>query len=316
MFEGSRLSARLALLSSLVVVAFVVACQMSPEPQAPPAQVQAPSSPAEEIIPLPNLPDSLKFAVLGDFGTGSTRQYEMGARMAEVHTSFPYELVITVGDNIYGGESLRDMQNKFEKPYKGLLDRNVKFYASLGNHDLPEQRFYKLFNMDGNRYYTVKAPKESVRFFALDSTYMVPEQLTWIENELKGSNDDWKIAYFHHPLYSSGERHGSETELRKVLEPLFIRYNVSVVFAGHDHFYERLKPQEGIAHFVVGSGGQLRVGNIDRNTGLTARGFDTDLAFLVCEIKGDQMTFQALARSGRIVDSGTITRRIPAGSGS
>ena len=97
MFEGSRLPARLALLSSLVVVAFVVACQVSPEPQAPPAQVQAPSSPAEEIIPLLNLPDSLKFAVLGDFGTGSTRQYEMGARMAEVHTSFPYELVITVG---------------------------------------------------------------------------------------------------------------------------------------------------------------------------------------------------------------------------
>ena len=302
------------LLPGLLVIALASSCPTTgTAPQAPPAQVNAPSSPAEDIVNLPNVADSFKFAVLGDFGTGSTRQYAMAAKMAEVHTTFPYELVITVGDNIYGGESQRDMQNKFEKPYKALLDANVKFYASLGNHDLPEQRFYKPFNMDGKRFYTFKAPKESVRFFSLDSTYMVPEQLTWIENELKGANDDWKIVYFHHPLYSSGDRHGSELELRKVLEPLFLRYNVSIVFAGHDHFYERVKPQEGIPHFVVGSGGQLRAGNIDRTTGLTARGFDTDLAFLVCEIKGDQMTFQAIARTGRVVDSGTITRRIPTG---
>ena len=55
--------------------------------------------------------------------------------MAKLRERFPFELVITVGDNIYGGDRPQDMQKKFELPYKALLDGGVKFYASLGNHD-------------------------------------------------------------------------------------------------------------------------------------------------------------------------------------
>jgi hypothetical protein len=277
--------------------------------------VGAPDS-AAKVVPLPNVDDSLKFAVLGDFGTGDSAQYQMAAQMAKVHSSFPYELVVLVGDNIYGSERPQDFVRKFEEPYGPLLDSGVKFYASLGNHDAREQRFYKLFNMEGRLYYSFKAPSQNVRFYALETTYMEPEQVKWLEEELKAHNDDWKIAFFHHPLYSSGERHGSDVKLREVLEPLFVRHNVSVVFTGHDHFYERVKPQQGVPYFVVGSGGKLRAGNIDRGTGLTARGFDTDLTFLVGEITGDQLTFQAIARSGRVIDSGVIVRRIPAGDGS
>ena len=152
-----------------------------------------------------------------------------------------------------------------------------------------------------------------MRFFFLESTYPVPEQIKWVENELKASSSDWKIAVFHHPLYSSGDRHGSDLRLREVLEPLFLKYNVSVVLTGHDHFYERVKPQKGIQYFVVGSGGQLRAGNIDRRSGLTARGFDTDLAFMAAEIVGDEMYFNAISRTGQIVDSGVLTRRKMAG---
>lgn len=259
-------------------------------------------------LTLPNKADSLKFAVLGDFGTGSSEQYDLAAQMKRVHDSFPYELVTLVGDNLYGSERPQDFQNKFEIPYKPLLDAGVKFYASLGNHDAREQRYYKLFNMDGKLYYSFKA-KQNVRFFALESTYMDPEQVAWLEKELKGSNEAWKIPYFHHPPYSSGDRHGSDQRLREVLEPLFVKYNVSVVFTGHDHFYERVKPQQGIVYFVVGSGGQLRKGNIDRNTGLTAAGNDTDQAFLAAEINGDTLSFNAVSRGGQVIDSGVITRR-------
>jgi 3',5'-cyclic AMP phosphodiesterase CpdA len=192
-----------------------------------------------------------------------------------------------------------------------LTDAGVKFYASLGNHDAREQRYYKPFNMEGQLYYTFN-PKPDIRFFALESTYPVPEQIQWLEKELKASTSDWKIAFFHHPLYSSGDRHGSDIRLRDVLEPLFLKYNVSVVLTGHDHFYERVKPQKGITYFVVGSGGQLRAGNIDRQSGLTDKGFDTDLAFMAAEIVGDQMYFNAISRGGQIVDSGAITRRKPA----
>jgi predicted MPP superfamily phosphohydrolase len=271
---------------------------------------QAPSTSAQQVTALPNKNGSFKFAVLGDFGTGDRTQFELAQQMAALHARFKYELVVLVGDNIYGSERPQDFKKKFEEPYKPLIDAGVKFYASLGNHDSREQRYYKLFNMDGKLYYSF-SPKAEVRFFILESTYPVPEQIQWVEKELQASGSHWKIPVFHHPLYSSGERHGSDATLRAVLEPLFLKYNVSVVLTGHDHFYERVEPQKGITYFVVGSGGQLRKGNIDRSSGLTAAGNDTDLVFLAAEIDGDQMYFNAISRQGAIIDSGVLTRRMP-----
>jgi hypothetical protein len=92
---------------------------------------------------------------------------------------------------------------------------------------------------------------------------------------------------------------------------MFLKFGVAVVFTGHDHFYERTLPQNGIVHWVVGSGGQLRRGNIDRRSGLTASGFDTDQAFLGVEIDGDELFFNAISRTGQVVDSGVIMRRQP-----
>jgi 3',5'-cyclic AMP phosphodiesterase CpdA len=294
------------------ILALVVGCGAATAALPPrPAAIQAPAPAQAPAVALPNRDGSLKFGVLGDFGTGDREQYQLGEQMAALHGRFPYELIVTVGDNIYGAERPQDFVSKFERPYKLLLDSKVRFYASLGNHDSPEQRFYDKFNMDGRRYYTFKAPKQDVRFFALESTYMTPDQLKWLERELEGSGEDWKIPYFHHPLYSSGGRHGSDVDLRQTLEPLFMRYGVTVVLTGHDHVYERSKPQNGIVHFVVGSGGKLRRGNLRDRSALTAQGFDTDLAFMAAEIDGDEMYFNVISRTGAIVDSGVIQRRKP-----
>jgi hypothetical protein len=259
---------------------------------------------------MPNRDGSLKFAILGDFGTGDAAQYGLAKQMVNIRQKFEYEMVILVGDNIYGGERPQDFKKKFEDPYKPLLDAGVKFYGALGNHDSREQRYYKLFNMEGQLYYSFKAPKQDVRFIALDSTYPEPEQIEWVAKELKGAAEAWKIAFFHHPLYSSGGRHGSDLRLRESLEPIFLNENVSVVFQGHDHFYERLKPQKGIHYFVAGSGGKLRAGNIVDDSGISARGFDTDLVFMIAEIFEDQLSFNAISRAGAVIDSGVITRRM------
>jgi 3',5'-cyclic AMP phosphodiesterase CpdA len=270
---------------------------------------QARPAPVSATVALPNKTDSFKFLTFGDFGTGDKTQYETADQMVKLRARFKFDTVVLLGDNLYGNERPQDFSSKFEKPYKALLDGDVKFYASLGNHDAREQRYYKLFNMDGKLYYSFKPAKQSVRFFALESTYMDPQQVAWFEKELKDSGSDWKIPYFHHPPYSSGDRHGSDVRLREVLEPLFIKYNVTVVLTGHDHFYERLKPQQGIVYFVVGSGGQLRKGNIDKGSGLTAAGNDQDQAFMVAEINGDEMWFNAVSRQGTVFDQGVITRR-------
>ena len=242
--------------------------------------------------------------MIGDSGTGDRPQYQVGERLTDSRSVFPFEFVLMLGDNIYGSERPDDFVKKFERPYKALLDQKILFYASLGNHDDPNQRFYKPFNMDGKRFYTFE--KDDVRFFALDSNYMDQAQLEWIEKELSGSKNTWKIAFFHHPLYSSGARHGSEVDLRELLEPLFLKYGVSVVFSGHEHFYERLKPQNGITYITNGGAAKLREGNIRVGSEMTAKGFDTDRSYMLVEIADKTMHFQALSRTGELVDSGSV----------
>jgi predicted phosphodiesterase len=295
--------------SRLLLSALLVALTLStPLAQAPRGQVTGSALPAPgPTASLPKDGDSIKFLVIGDTGTGSRSQYDVGARIAEAYKQFPFEFAIMLGDNLYGTEGPSAYVNKFEKPYKPLLDAGVKFYATLGNHDEPSQRFYKPFNMEGKRYYTFR--KGDAEFFVADSTYVTPEQVKWLSEALDRSDAKWKIAYFHHPLYSSGAKHGSELDLQQLFEPLFIKSGVDVVFAGHEHFYERIKPQKGIYYFTQGGGAKLREGNIRARSALTARGFDTDNSFTLIEIVDDQMFFETISRRGQVVDSGSLLRR-------
>jgi hypothetical protein len=290
------------------------ACVSAAPSGAPPpggtATPPAATAPAPSAgVPLGSAQGSFTFAVIGDNGTGDAGQYDTGRQLFAAYQRQAFPLVIMVGDNIYGSERPQDFVRKFEAPYRPLLDAGVKFYASLGNHDSREQRYYKPYNMEGKLYYSLTSPEQDVRFFALDSTYLDKPQVEWLEKELSGSKERWKIPFFHHPPYSSGGRHGSDLRLRAAVEPLFIQHGVTVVFTGHDHFYERTRPQQGITYFVTGSAGKLARGDLRNNSPLMARGFDNDQAFMVVNIDGDRLTFQAISRSGKIVDSGAIERR-------
>ncbi len=301
-----------AMTSRLLVAVWLV---LIPARIAPLSVNAVPQARASATLTLPRKDGSVRFAVMGDTGRGERDQVEVAGQMAAIHDAFPFDFVIMLGDNIYGADGPADMRTKFEAPYQPLLDAGVEFHASLGNHDNPNQRFYKLFNMGGQRYYSFRGPRGpvgsgtgSVRFFALDSNYLDKEQLDWLDQQLAASDSEWRIPFFHHPLYSSGKTHGSALESRAVLEPLFVKYGVSVVFSGHDHFYERIKPQKGgIVYWVSGAGGSLRKGDI-RATDMTAKGFDRDDHFMIVEISGDDLYFQAISRTGETVDSGVVHR--------
>ena len=304
----------------LAAASYAVASQSTPEARHMPAVAPAITvaadqagrgAPGKNETQPPVTEDSIKFAVLGDTGTGDRPQYDVAAQLWASHAVFPYEFVIMVGDNMYGSERPQDFTRKFELPYKPIRDANIPFYASLGNHDDPNQVFYKPFNMNGQRFYTFKKDKlgtPGVRFFALDSNYMTRDQLAWLDRELGNSGSDWKIPFFHHPLYSSGGRHGSEVDLRTQLEPLFVKHSVNVVIAGHEHFYERLKPQKGIYYFTAGGSAKLREGDIQKSP-MTEFGFDTDNSYMLVELTADTMHFQALSRTGKRIDSGSLPRQ-------
>jgi hypothetical protein len=258
-------------------------------------------------IKLPLHSGSVRFAVIGDSGTGNKEQYDVAQELDRYRQAVDFNFVIMLGDNIYGGHSASDFKRKFEGPYQPLLDAGVKFYASLGNHDDPNiERLYKPFNMNGQRYYTFK--RGNVQFYALDSTYMDTKQLTWLEQNLRSSDSAWKICYFHHPLYNDGKMHGPDLDLRNQLTPLLHSYGVNVVFSGHEHAYERIKPQNGIYYFIQGDSGKLERHDFHRRDEMQAS-FDSDRTFMVVEIDGNSLYFQTVARSGETVDAGVLTRQ-------
>ncbi len=253
---------------------------------------------------LPVKDGSVRFVVIGDTGTGSKQQKELADVMVRYHQSFPYEFVLLMGDNMYGSEKAEDYKRKFEDVYKPLLDAKVKFYATLGNHDESNQRFYEKFNMNGEEYYNFK--KGNVSFYSLNSNYMEKKQIKWLEDKLSKDTSEWKMVYFHHPPYSSGGKHGSSTDLREVVEPIFLKYGVNVVLAGHEHFYERLKPQKGIYYFISGAGGKLRKGDVRDDSPLTEKAFDKDMSFMLLEVVDEQLHFQVISRTGETVDAGVL----------
>ena len=269
------------------------------------ASLAAPDS--QPQIKLPLQQGSIRFAVIGDSGTGDREQYDVARQMAIYHEATKFDFVIMLGDNIYGSHSPTDFTKKFEQPYKPLLDAGVKFYASLGNHDDPnDESLYKPFNMGGQRYYAFR--KGAVAFFALDSNYLDPKQLDWLDQNLKSSQGTWKICFFHHPLYNDGRHHGADLDLRTQLVPLFQRYGVNAVFSGHEHVYERMKPENDIYYFVLGNSGKLMTHDL-RESGERMKGFDTDRGFMIVEIAGDKLYFQVISRTGETIDAGEMPRQ-------
>ena len=286
---------------------------------APPERLQVVAGEAQPPIVLKAA--SLKFAVIGDSGRWSDVQRQTAAQLTAQHKDFPFDFVLMLGDNNYGDGSPESYRQRFEIPYKPLLDAGVTFYASLGNHDVGPQWNYPLFNMNGHRYYTFErkfgvlppVAGDRVQFFAADTVSLDDEQLVWLDRELSRSKADWKIAFFHHPIYSSGRYAFSSAARRRTLEQVFIQHEVDLVFSGHEHLYERMKPQSGVMYFVAGGSGSVRQGDL-RPGWYTAAGYDRDLTFMLLEIAGDAVYFRTINRLGQIVDRGKIVRKRPSSS--
>lgn len=120
---------------------------------------------------------------------------------------------------------------------------------SIGNHELGDAKSlvnYRTYNAlpesPGNEAY-YSFDYGPIHFICLDTeTGLYPEQIPWIKKDLDETRKPWKVAYFHSPPFSSGTVHGSNEELRRIIEPIFSKHHVNLVISGHDHLYERSKP--------------------------------------------------------------------------
>ncbi|MBI1760471.1 MAG: metallophosphoesterase [Acidobacteria bacterium] len=265
-----------------------------------------------------NAPPPLTFAVIGDSGDGSKEQYEIARQMAAAREKTPFDFVLMLGDNIYGNGRPKYFKPRFETPYKALLDANVKFYAALGNHDaasVEDHLKYPHFNMDGKRYYNfVKGTADNdslVEFFVLDTTAetgLKTEQLAWLEAALKASKAKWKVAFMHHSLFSSGRMHPPYLTMRNQLHPLFDKYNVKLVLAGHVHAYERIKPQNGVQYITEGCSGKIMRNTLNKQSNFTAFGQDQQQSFLLASVTDSELKIEAYGLDGKQFDTVTLKR--------
>ncbi len=286
-----------------VVVDFLPdAIPVSVPAQPPTPEGAIPEAGAVSPLPMPTVRGATTFAIMGDSGSGDLPQRQVADAMLTYFTTakrFPF--VLMLGDNLYHD----DYENEFLIPYRPLLDRGVKFYAVLGNHDRDLEIHFKPFNMGDRDYYAFD--EGHARFVALNSNHPTDaEQLQWLDRAFDGAGDKWRIAFFHHPLYSSGI-HGAEARdvIRPALEDALVRNGVTVVFSGHEHLYERIAPQRGIYYFVSGGGGRnlykVRPSDFDEVA-------VSEHHFMVAQIAGDRLFFEAISHGQKLLDCGVIFR--------
>ena len=267
-------------------------------PDQPPAGVPtvAPSTSnaVKPPLPMPAQRGAIVFALIGDSGSGDLAQEQVAQAMLAYFTGAKrFTFVLMLGDNLYDD----DYTGEFLTPYKPLL--------AIGNHDRDLEIHFKPFNMNDRDYY--KFDRGNVRFVALNSNHpRDPAQIQFLDTAFTDAGSKWRICFFHHPLYSSGQ-HASESRdvIRPALEGPLVRSRVNVVFNGHEHLYERVVPQQGVRYFVSGGGGRSLYG-------VHLSEFDevgvSQHHFMVVEIDGDRLLFEAITPEQKLLDCGIVFR--------
>jgi 3',5'-cyclic AMP phosphodiesterase CpdA len=255
--------------------------------------------------PLANAP--VRFVVFGDSGKEGERQAAVRAQLDTV----PFDLMLHTGDIVYGDAGLARYERDFFGAYAELL-KNVPVFPTIGNHEYQNDRgapYRQVFALPENggadgaeRWYSFDWG--DVHFVALDTEQVGDAQSAWLAQDLANNQLPWKVVYLHRPPYSSGY-HGSSPAVRKAFSALFEEHGVQVVFAGHDHDYERTRVINGVTYIVTGGGGHST-----RSVGRSAfTAFSEDvLHFVYGEVKGDTLLLHAIDATGREFDSARIPR--------
>jgi hypothetical protein len=263
-------------------------------------------------MPTPTSKLLKRFAVIGDTGSGDRNQYGVAQALVRYHDRTPFDTVLMVGDNIYTNGEFSKIGEVFVVPYQELLKRGVKFYASLGNHDIRSENgdrevAYPQFNMQGKRYYT--HGQGDVRFFVLETNALIDRnapdraaQLEWLDRELTASKAKWKIVYGHHNIYSDG-RYGVNEVMKADITPILKKHKIKLWINGHDHNYQRLRPIDGTTYLICGGGGASLYKIQTNNWQEFAESVHS---FGIVEVYQDQIILTGINSDSEIIDRGLI----------
>jgi acid phosphatase type 7 len=249
--------------------------------------------------PDPSSDKPIRFLAFGDSGSGGADQLALRDQMF----GYPYDLIIHTGDIAYDNGTIAQFEDNVFGVYAELF-KNIPIFPSAGNHDYGTMQgapFRDVFALPSTWY---SYDWGRIHFAALDTEADYATQIAWLDDDLAASSAPWKIVYMHRPPYSSGN-HGSDLRLRTLLAPVLERHHVQLVLAGHDHDYERMIPQNGVAYVVTGGGGRgtYPVGD----SSFTAFS-ESVIHFVIVEVGVDELTLHAIDATGTEFDSMVVPR--------
>ena len=260
----------------------------------------------------------VKFMAYGDSRSFSSIHDQVAAEMIATYNTDPefQAITLSVGDLVTDGdiESLWDSEH-FNPDYPNIQEllADTPYLSAIGNHEGSGELFVKYFPypFEGGRYWSYD--DGPAHFTVIDQyTDYSPgsAQLDWIENDLASTTKPWKIIYLHRPGWSAGN-HGNDTNVQDYIQPLCVQYGVSLVFAGHNHYYARAIV-DGVQHITTGGGGvQLHTPDPDYPNIVA-----TSMTYHFCrvEIINNILHFEAVEPDGTIIDSFTLENPLAAPS--
>ncbi len=275
-----------------------------------------------------------RFLAFGDSGNGSNTQRALARIMRDARP----DLVIHVGDLVYPNGDARDYPRNFFEPYREMIVR-VPFMPSLGNHDVATGRggpFLDVFALPRNGPAGVEPERNywfdfgDARYVALDTNRAeaggaVPESdmrdrvAPWLRGVLTDCGRRWKFVFCHHPPYSNST-HGPQEQayMRDLFVPVFDACGVDVVFAGHNHLYERTHPLRagtrappgrGTVYIVTGAGGVSRYAERQPVPEFIAAYNDAVFSFTRVDVSAERVEVRQIGEDGREIDAATIEAR-------
>ena len=247
----------------------------------------------------------LRLAVVGDVGHPSPELDATVAALVRASTVRRFDGLVLLGDNVYPDGDPSRVEEAVLEPFRPLLREGVPLLPVLGNHDVQASSgddLVRLLGMPG-RWYSLQLPP--LLFVGLDSTRPHDgSQRAWLERTLACSNSAWTVVALHHPPYSAGW-HGSDRSVRRAFTPLFRRFGVDLVLAGHEHDYQRSRPVRGTTYVISGAATHLRPTG---QASFTAAAHSTH-HFVDLRVVAGGLELRAVGHDGRVFDGVALSTR-------
>ncbi len=267
--------------------------------------------PEDAVLFKPNVPpppqgETFTFVVMGDTRPHGGKRIAMPQQfldnIAEVNRRAPV-FSVNVGDLIVGySEDIELVRKQWDAYLAATKTFKQPLFSVVGNHDVSNEKMehYFIERFGDLRWYSFDYGP--AHFIVLDSDVVgqvnkiTGEQLEWLKKDLEASRAKrLTFVFLHRPLWREG---GYGTQWNDEIHPLLAKHGATVVFAGHEHWYQKDPARDGVAYYVTGGGGAE----------LHATEFEGGFYhFMEVTVEGDKVSY-AVNRLGKILSDDVVTR--------